>query len=154
MSNRAEYRSVLLVLLLAGCGGGLSEQQRLEKIMGGEVKKVTPVSGTVLVDNEPQPRIAVLLYKADGSERIGTIGPVFTAADGKFTFTTYKAGDGLEEGIYKLAFVGQHYSKSKGNFDGPDLLNGRYSDPVKSEFVLDVVEGSPQPNLKFELTTR
>lgn len=139
---------------MVGCGGGLSEQDRLKKMMNGEVSAATPVSGVVLVDGSPAEKVWIQVYTADGSKQIDMGGRTNTNSEGKFEFTTYRAGDGLVSGQYKLTFLGQHFNKKKGLFEGPDLLKGRYKDPKKSEIKLDVEQGKPQKDLKFELTTK
>ncbi|WP_010583680.1 hypothetical protein [Schlesneria paludicola] len=154
MSILGKLCAGLVVTILAGCSSGLSDSERLNKIMHGDVKVVTPVSGNVLVNGTPEEKIAILLHSADGSQRIGSPRPVVTGKGGHFEFTTYSAGDGLPAGEYKLTFLGKVYRKSTGSFVGTDLLKDRYSDPRKSRFTLKVVEGEPQKELKFELTTK
>ncbi len=60
--------------------------------------------------------------------------------EGKFSFTTYKAGDGVAGGkTYVVAFA--LLRKAKSALVGPDQLENRYNDPDKNaknpEFVIE-----------------
>ncbi len=144
---------VLLSVLVAGCEKQLSENERIRKDAEKSRKKAVPVAGTVLVNSRPQEDVLVSLYKSDNPKPISPNVFIAAGPDGKFAFSTYENGDGLVPGDYKLTFEWHKitFRRAEPVFEEPDKLNGRYSDPVKSEFQLQVVEGQPQKDLKFEL---
>jgi len=140
--------------VLSGCGG-ISDQKRLENALGdAPLQTVVKVGGKILIDGEPAEDVSALVYSADGTKRIDFIAPVASNAEGDFVCTTYKQGDGLPVGEYKLAFDGRKFKRSKGEFSGIDKLNGRYSNALKSTFTLSVVEGEPQTELEFDLKSK
>ena len=145
---------LLTVTMLVGCGARMSEKEQIEKVTGSAMKSTVPVSGLITVDGEPQKGVVVTVYSADGSKKIALNSVTYTEKDGKFSFTTYKFGDGLEPGDYKLTFELLKVKKGGGEFEGPDKLKGRYSNPAKSEISLSVAAGKPQTDLKYELTTK
>jgi hypothetical protein len=158
MSMRLGMKCIVLILVLStGCEKKLSESERIRKVAEATKKKAVPVEGTVLVDGRPQENVLVSLYKPDSAKPVPPnvlvpVGPV-----GKIAFSTYENGDGLLPGNYKLVFEWHKikFRRSKQTiFDGPDKLNGRYSNPTKSEFLVQVVESQPQKDLKFELKSK
>ena len=60
----------------------------------------------------------------------------------KFQISTYETGDGVPEGEYRLTFQAGQMNLVSRSYTG-DLLNGRYSDPQKSEFTLTVAGTDP-----------
>ena len=147
--RRAGLFAVAL-LLFAGCerADDVSEA-RLAKMAGGKLKDVVSVSGKVLVDGAPQGGVNISLYKKAGGKPIADCR---TDADGTYCWTTHVACDGLEPGEYRLGF--EYIPKQKRNDKGIDLLGGRYSDPMKVEYLLTVEEGAPQEDVDYELTTK
>lgn len=139
--------------MLTGCGSRMSDKELIEKVTGSAVKTTVPVAGTITVDGEPQKGVVVTLYTTD-DKKVPGAEVVFTDRSGKFQYTTYKSGDGIEPGEYKLTFEWLKPKKDGGEFEGPDKLKGRYSNPAKSEFKLLVETGKPQTDLKYELTTK
>ena len=156
MAGRLHFCLVLTCLLVvAGCGGTVSDEEKLTGMLGAAPSEVVPTGGAVTVDGGPAEGVCVLLHKADLKLPLEEVPVVKTDAEGKFSFTTYKAADGLPPGDYVLTFLWQHHRIAKGNkFSGDDKLNGRYSDPQKSGIALKVVSGVPQQELKFELTSK
>ncbi len=143
---------VLGLVSVVGCGGGSGATSAdLKKITGTDVIKVVPVAGKVIVDGEPAVNAFVTLHAADGKKLDAKTGH-----DGGFTFTTYKAGDGVPPGEYKVTIEMIPVKKKKAELVavGTDKLNGKYSDPAKSEFTLSVVAGTPKQDLKYELTSK
>jgi hypothetical protein len=144
----------LALLLVAGCGPGAGDvsQERLEQMSGGTLKDVVPVSGKVLVDGEPKGGVNIYLHASGGGPAIAECR---TNPDGKYCWATHLPCDGIEAGSYRLAF--KCFPKLRRN-DQPketdDLFQGRYSDPMKVEFLLTVAEGSPQTGVNYELTTK
>jgi hypothetical protein len=87
----------------------------------------------------------------------------YTRPDGRFSFTTYVAGDGVEPGDYKITFdwfdvnqLGRPTAPQDAitKSSEKDKLAGRYSDPVKSEFNISVSPAQPQMDLRFNLSTQ
>jgi len=83
-AGRLHYAAVLLAaVLLAGCGGESGPS-------------LTPVSGTVSYKGQPARDVDVVFTpKAGASAASGR-----TDASGKYTLTTYSAGDGAAPGEY------------------------------------------------------
>lgn len=137
----------LLLVIGAGCGDGKNDasEERLAKMAGGKLQETFPVSGKVLVDGEPREGVMILLYKE------GALPATSCTTDekGEYCWSTNKACDGLEPGKYRLGF--QYFAKQKKNDSGQDLFKGKYNNPLKSEFALEVREGSAQTGVNFEL---
>lgn len=86
MPGRHRFASCLVVCcLLAGCGRGVT---------------LVPVSGTVTVDGKPLPAGAIMVAPADGRAAGGRIG-----ADGRFTLSTWQAGDGVVAGTHRVEVI-------------------------------------------------
>lgn len=79
-----------LLLSLAGCGGGASEN----------TLEVYPVSGTVTVDGEPMQGISVTFFPEGTTKGNGGFGA--TDAEGKFTLKDRDQRDGVAEGTYRV----------------------------------------------------
>ena len=54
----------------------------------------------------------------------------------------------LTNGYEVIAYIPD---EGKGKKEGEDLLGGKYRDPSKSEFSLQVASGAPQTNVNYEL---
>jgi hypothetical protein len=78
-------RTVCLILALAALGCGRSA--------------TSPVAGVVLLDGKPMADVAVLFVPQSGSGHDAT-GQ--TDQNGEFTMSTFKAGDGVIPGEYKV----------------------------------------------------
>ena len=141
----------IIAVLAAGCGSSADDisEARLAQMAGGELKDVIPVSGNVLVDGVPQGGVNIYLYASTGGKVIATCR---TDVDGSYCWTTHTACDGVEAGSYRLAF--QYLPKLKRNDKGQDVFQGRYSDPMTVEFLLNVEPGAPQADVNYELTTK
>ena len=137
-------------LLLAGCGGAENdENKRLEAMAGGDLKETVPVSGTVSINGTPAAGVNIYAYtQASGMK---PAHQARTKEDGTYCWTTYAACDGLVPGEYRVAFA--HVPKEgKGNKEGVDLLQGKYRDPQKNDFTLDVKSGGePQTEVNYDL---
>ena len=150
MSQVIRYASVVCIVLIGGCGGANSPSKAdLEKRIGKPLTEVAAVSGIVNLDGTPTDGVNISLY---GPTSGTSIKNARTDRGGKFCFTTYLECDGLEPGEYKLTFM--HVPKEKERGPVEDLLNGKYSDPKKTEFTLTVEKGKPQKNLKYDLTSK
>ena len=137
------------LILLVGCGGSRGpDMEQLKKLNKGSLKELVKVGGQVTVDGESKAGVDIYLHPPGG-------GPVLkntsTDAEGKFCWSSFKACDGVEVGEYKVSFAYVLKTNKKG--EGDDLLKKRY-DQYKSKFNLKVESGSPQEDLKYELTTK
>lgn len=135
---------VLLCLLSMGCVGGERKPPNL--------KPVLPVSGLVHVDGAPKAGINIVFHAKTQDPKNATLSMASTDAEGRFKAWTYQPDDGIPPGDYTLTFNDQSEAKPHLR-DNPDLLNGKYSDPVKSEFKVTVPEsGAPVDMGTIELT--
>lgn len=136
------------VLLLSGCGTDVDPtQEALDKMAGGKRLETVAVSGKVTIGGNPTGGVMIYAHpKQGGAKPIETR----TGEDGTYCWTMYVGCDGLPPGEYRLAFT--HIPKEgKGKKQGEDLLQGRYKDPMKSEFSLNVVAGMPQIDVNYDL---
>jgi len=135
---------VLFCLLSQGCG----EAERKPP----NAKPVLPVSGLVHVDGAPKAGVRIIFHAKVQDPANATRSVATTDAEGRFKAWTYQIDDGVPPGDYTLTFNDQSEAKPHLR-DNPDLLNGKYSDPVKSEFKLTVPEsGAPVDMGTIELT--
>lgn len=146
-------RSRLLLLLSAALLAGCNEERNvgeddLASMAGGELKETVPVSGTVNVGGAPTGDVFMYAYsKGDVTKPVAQIE---TKPDGTYCWTTYSLCDGLPPGEYTVAFS-YVPDEGKGKKEGEDLLGGKYRDPSKSEFTLQVSSGAPQTNVNYDL---
>lgn len=100
-----------LLLLLSGCGGGAGPDNRPERVA---------VSGIITLDGTPVDG-ATIVFR---SSRKSPGATAKSGADGKFTMTTYVAGDGCVPGSYNVGvskMVGpaiSTISEDDPNYDG------------------------------------
>lgn len=124
---RASWVS-LLVLLSLLTQGGCSKPQR-----GGPRFKTSPVTGTVLVDGNPQEMVEVTCHPDPASTTIKYPVVAMVDKDGKFSLGTYEGNDGLPEGTYKLTF-----KWLEPGLVLKDKLKGAYDNPQKTEYSVTV----------------
>ncbi len=124
--------SFLLLAAVAGCSS--KDPNR---------KETVPVTGTILVNGEPASGVHVTFHPDAG---IDTAQPTETKAiageGGVFKATTYDVGDGATLGKFKLTFTWPKLNPVSMAFSG-DSLGGRYDDPDKSEYEIEVTSGNP-----------
>ena len=104
-----------------------------------------PVRGRVLCNGEPAVGARVIFHPKNDPTLQGAHPAGVVTADGSFTLTTYKPGDGAPVGDYIVAVTwpddaaktGNHGSKHSDN----DRLHGKYSDPAKPLLQAQVVAG-------------
>ena|SRR5579871_5454588 len=135
---------VTTMIVFSGCGKKAID---VEDAVIKTRKKLSPVSGVVLVDGKPLPDVLVHFYSMDGTE-VATLGQ--TDENGAFKMSTYHPGDGSPQGEYRVTFEKLRFRKSTGAWVGPDQLKNLYSDPRKSEFKLQI-PAQPVKDLKYEL---
>jgi hypothetical protein len=90
------------MLLGSGCGG-----------------KLVPVQGVVLFDGKPLPRAGVL-FIAEGSEGRDANG--FTDGNGVFRLTTFRPGDGVLPGTYKVVIQYSEEAAIPAHLNTPDAI--------------------------------
>ena len=136
--RRTEGLSVYSILFLVftvglyGCSGG-------DLTDGIDMEATVQVTGKVLVDGAaPETPIRV---KADlvGNTEKNRVSAGATGADGVFELSTYKKGDGIPAGEYRLTFVSPSLNIG-GIGQRKDHLGGQYRDPEKSQFTVTVTE--------------
>jgi hypothetical protein len=121
---------------------------------------VNKVTGTLLIDGNPEPMVAVRLVRIEGAdEGAGTskaLGPsAFTDGEGNFSIGTYDKGpdaDGAPDGEYAMTFQWGQMNLMGGLYTG-DKLNGKYADSKKSEYKVTVA-GEPVDLGVIELSTK
>lgn len=140
-------QSTLVLLLLlnsSGCTSGDSN-----------TKPTFPVSGMLTVDGQPAEGVAIKFNPVDGIDaQQPTITSAMTRADGSWSASTYTEGDGAPEGDYNLTFTWGKLNRMSMSFSG-DEFKGRYADPNKSKFQVQVNEDrDPNEQLNLELQSR
>ena len=153
-SFRVTRVSVLAMLLIAGCADNKEDAsaERLKAMAGGELKKVVPVSGKVLLDGQPKEGVTISLYPEPAG---AAVGEVVTNADGTYCWQTYSECDGILPGTYWVAFRLTPKQRRNDNVaPTEDLLKGKYSNPARSKFKLTVADGAPQTNVDYDLATK
>jgi len=163
---------------VAGCGGTQTAEQALDRQFQQhpEFKKSTlaKFSGRVTVDGKPpskdaqlkDARLFVILNDPEHLEEAAhsKAPKLFALCDpeGKFSFRTYLAGDGVVAGKYVVTFVALHPPAKSGRrvmggalFSPPDELKNLYNDPdqnVKDEkFKLDL-QSPGKGDYEFDLS--
>ncbi len=113
-----------------------------------------PLTGTVTVDGQPAKEVRVAVYPAGTTDPEAAIATAFTDELGKFSLSTYESGDGVPEGEYVVTFMWGAINPLSFQYGPPDKLNGRYSDPAKSEFRIRVERGQPADMGTIALSTK
>jgi hypothetical protein len=109
-------------------------------------KPAFPVRGQVLYEGKPIPDALVIFHPLNdpGPRAMRPLGRV--GADGRFTLTTYRAGDGAPAGDYAVTVTWQK-DEDRQNVpaeerkDEPNLLPERYGRPETSGLRVHVGEG-------------
>jgi len=109
--------------------------------------KIHPVSGVVFFEGNPAEGAAVRLHPVDDPNSrmfVGTVG-----ADGSFQITTQIANDGAPEGKYIITLIYPKTTMMDDVVKEEDLFNGRFSEPSRSIFSVEV--NGPTTIPKFNL---
>lgn len=122
----------ILMLSVAGCGGDTGPQRKL----------TYKVSGVIVIDGQPpMSPVQLFCHPAQGMDtKLPSITNAISDPDGNFAFSTYESGDGVPPGEYTVTVAWKEFQAMQMSFGGPDRLNGRYSDPAKSEIKLTVTD--------------
>jgi hypothetical protein len=148
--NRLGLVGALMCLLAAGCAGGQSAEQSLDRAMldAGKTKgDVAPLAGRVTIDSQTPKfddasfRLVVVLNEPDKLDVPASKRPqVEVDPNGEFAFSTYGQKDGVKPGKYVVTFC-VFRNRSKLGLVPPDQLHNLYNDPDANgkipEFVID-----------------
>jgi hypothetical protein len=125
---------LVFFMVLAGCGDGRLAAQ--------------PVRGRVVCGETPARYALVIFHPQDGPEELQKLRPHgVVEADGSFTLTTYRPGDGAPAGQYRVTIEwpsplpGETEDDPEHGPSGPDILQGRYADPAATPLSAEVVKG-------------
>jgi len=118
----------LLTLLLAGCDGRPS---------------LVPVSGQVLLDDQPVTAGFIRVIPSDARAASGSIG-----SDGRFQLTTFEENDGCVPGTHKVTVSAFDQSGSGTRWVAPR----RYCDPATSD-ITATIDG-PTNSLVIRLSSQ
>lgn len=128
--------------MLSGCGGG------------GNGPVTVPAKGVVTYKGKPVPKLSVAFLPDKGMVAEGT-----TDANGRFTLTTKKPGDGAMVGSYKvgISFVPDKVpdmpgfpGTEKGEAESP--IPKKYADANTSGLTSVVDKNASKNDFKFDLT--
>ncbi len=121
------------VSLCAGCS---KEEPRV---------RVYPVRGEVKYKGQPAVNAHVVFHPTDPNQSFRP--HAFVQEDGSFQLSSYVSNDGAPVGTYKVTINWPHTlpgsEDASGEHEGPDLLGGRFTDPNKSPWPVEV---KPGPN--------
>ncbi|WP_010586999.1 hypothetical protein [Schlesneria paludicola] len=117
----------MIATLISGCGGANSTSGQ---------KPTFKVVGLVTIDGDvPKSPLQIVCYPREANaDSSSAVRPSCTTKiDGSFACTTYRDGDGAPAGDYSLVITWQDVDQVTRKVKTKDKLNGRYSDPKKSE---------------------
>lgn len=117
---------------------------------GGTLVETVPVKGTVTVDGTAAEGVNLYLFRE--GEYGNFVKECRTDKEGKYCWSTNLSCDGVEPGKYMIAFT--YIPKAKKNGTGVDLFKRKYQNPVKNNFLLTVVQGTPQEAVNYDLKTK
>ena len=117
--------------------------------------ELSQASGTVSYEGKPVPSGSITFYPSKGRPASGII-----QADGTFTLSSYKRGDGLPIGKYKVCVTAYKQIDAPANLDeikvakpAEHLVPKVYSSPLSSPIELEVTE-SGENHFKIELPVK
>jgi hypothetical protein len=135
MQKGRNLLGLLLVAIVSSSGCGPDE---------GRVR-VYPVSGTVLVNDQPAEGARVVFYSttpADSGQKLPTPSGM-TDSSGEFRLDSYEVEDGAPAGDYQVTVVWPEPPppNATGIYDQKDRLRGRYADRKTSKITARVESG-------------
>jgi serine/threonine-protein phosphatase CPPED1 len=116
-------------------------------------KPTHPVTATVFLDGSPLPGAYVTFFAIDAKDskkKAAHVTDALTEADGSFTVGTYKAGDGLPAGDYKVTVVLREPFFEPSGKMGVNRLPERYATVAATGLTAQVKTG--KNHFVFELT--
>ncbi len=138
-------------VLLAGCSSSTGPD-------GPPPPKTSPVSGVILIDGKPpelMTAVELKLYPKGRKIKPDDRVPKCTAGlDGKYTFSSYRDGDGAEPGEYVLSV--EMLRRAPGAVFGPDQLGNNFNSPDNEDprFQVTVVDGQPTEIPTIDISTK
>ena len=99
-----------------------------------------PVEGTVTWRDDPAEGATVIFHPPGASDAAAPTPNALVAADGTFRLGTYRTDDGAPAGTYRVTIEWPEAGKPLEG-PGPDRLRGRYANPRKPEWTVEVKEG-------------
>lgn len=146
VSRRCSVVAVLIHISLMA--GGCSRSRR------PELPETFPVTGVVSIEGKPLPGATVMFNPAGGNGH-GSIA--LTDASGRYKLTTFKPGDGVVPGDYKVAITKIELGGSGSDSpvavapDPKNVLSAKYADDSTSGLTA-TVEAKPDNTFDFVLT--
>jgi hypothetical protein len=133
LPGRALTALALLGPVFPGCGGD------------PDLLPTVPVSGTLAVDGKPVAKGAIHFHPQKGQTANGIV------ADGRFTLSTYKEGDGAVAGKHRVAVeVNTEVPMKDGDTTAKSLIPKKYASPDESGIELEI-PAKGLPNLQIDL---
>lgn len=111
---------------------------------GNKPPPLHEVRGTVMIQKKAATK-AVIVLRPVSSETVGKLLPHGEVqADGTFRIGTFADGDGAPAGEYRVTIT---WPESRAEPDGVEIasgdrLKGRFNDPAKSKWTIQVREGN------------
>jgi hypothetical protein len=135
------------VVIAAGCGGSPTADQALNARLtetNSARLQIAKFAGTVTIDHappalKPDENLMILLYDPKNpppANQLPLSAPV--TRDGRFNFSTYTHGDGVQTGSYKVLFVAFRVNPLGGRSKSADLLKNLYNDPDTTPFSAEI----------------
>jgi hypothetical protein len=113
----------------------------------GSKTKAVPVSGTVLLGDQPAANAVVIFHPVNGAADAPR-PTARTDEKGHFTLTTTKTGDGAPPGEYRVTIAA--YQAIEDNI--VNLLPAKYAKPETSELKATIEKGTKEiPAFRLEL---
>lgn len=103
--------------------------------------EVYPVRGKVLYQDKPATGAQVVLHALGTANREGRPLPqAIVNSDGTFRLSTYVQHDGAPPGKYAVTILwpSDAVKEEDGTPIGPDRLNGRYSNPMRTPLQVEI----------------
>lgn len=113
-----------------------------------------PVKGKVHVNGKPAQDLFIYLHPMDQNNPNAVRPFAQTNENGEFELNSYVTGDGAPVGEFIVTFDWPMKSGTfKNRFEGPDQLRGKYKQPDKSKFRINITKQG-QLLETFELSTK
>lgn len=115
--------------------------------------RAVPVQGTVTFGGGAWPKPGVLYFTAESSSLSQHPATGEFDLDGALTVTTFKKGDGLLPGKYRIAVECWEVPPQMGSPPTPakSYVPARYNSPVSSGFTVDVESGQQVVKLNLDV---
>jgi hypothetical protein len=129
--------SLILILLAAGTAAVSASCRRADR------EQVYPATGRVFYKGKPAEwaRVTLVFFGERDPKKPKPGGQA--GNNGEFRLSTYASYDGAPAGRYAVTIVyPSPIRKENGENAGPDLLQGRYSDPKTTPLTVEIKEGT------------